>query len=54
MWLHGQRMNYRHGKLDPVKESLLDGDGVVPGWRPGAAGEVEGGQVHRRGSAGYA
>ena len=33
VWLHGQRMNYNHGKLAPEKKSRLDK--VLPGWREG-------------------
>lgn len=33
VWLHGQRINYNHGKLPREKKSLLDK--VLPGWREG-------------------
>jgi hypothetical protein len=33
VWLHGQRINYNHGKLAPEKKSRLDK--VLPGWREG-------------------
>lgn len=33
VWLHGQRINYHHGKLAREKKSRLDG--VLPGWREG-------------------
>ncbi|MGN7150786.1 helicase associated domain-containing protein [Arthrobacter sp. SAFR-179] len=33
VWLHGQRINYNHGKLAPEKKSQLDK--VIPGWREG-------------------
>lgn len=33
VWLHGQRINYNHGKLALEKKSRLDQD--VPGWRQG-------------------
>lgn len=33
IWLHGQRMDYRAGRLDPVKEKKLNE--LLPGWRQG-------------------
>jgi hypothetical protein len=33
VWLHGQRINYNHGKLAPEKKLQLDK--VLPGWREG-------------------
>ena len=33
VWLHGQRINYNHGKLARGKKSRLDT--VLPGWRAG-------------------
>lgn len=33
VWLHGQRINYRAGKLSPAKENKLNE--VLPGWREG-------------------
>lgn len=33
VWLHGQRIDYRAGSLDPAKEKLLDD--LLPGWREG-------------------
>ena len=33
VWLHGQRINYNHGRLAPEKKSQLDK--VLPGWREG-------------------
>ncbi|ACL42578.1 helicase-associated (plasmid) [Pseudarthrobacter chlorophenolicus A6] len=36
VWLHGQRINYRQGRLAPEKESLLNE--LVPGWREGRRG----------------
>ncbi len=33
VWLHGQRINYNHGKLAPEKKSQLDK--VLPEWREG-------------------
>lgn len=33
VWLHSQRIDYRAGRMDPVKEEKLDR--LVPGWREG-------------------
>jgi Helicase associated domain len=33
VWLHGQRIDYRAGRLDPAKEKMLNE--VIPGWREG-------------------
>lgn len=33
VWLHGQRIDYRAGRLDPVKEKKLNK--ALPGWRDG-------------------
>lgn len=33
VWLHGQRINYNHGKLAREKKSRLDE--ILPGWREG-------------------
>ncbi|MFD5277514.1 helicase associated domain-containing protein [Pseudarthrobacter sp. NPDC058362] len=33
LWLHGQRISARHGRMDPAKVKLLDSS--VPGWREG-------------------
>lgn len=33
LWLHGQRMTRRAGKMNPAKEKLLDE--LLPGWREG-------------------
>ncbi|MBD1540337.1 helicase-associated protein [Arthrobacter sp. S13_S34] len=33
VWLHSQRIDYRAGRMDPVKEEQLNR--VVPGWREG-------------------
>lgn len=33
VWLHRQRIDYRTGRLNPVKEKKLNTD--VPGWRDG-------------------
>jgi hypothetical protein len=33
IWLHGQRIDYRAGKLDPVK--LQELNDTLPGWREG-------------------
>ena len=33
VWLHGQRINYNHGKLAPERKRRLDQ--VLPGWREG-------------------
>lgn len=35
VWLHGQRIDYRAGRLDPAKEAQLDSN--IPGWRQGRA-----------------
>lgn len=33
VWLHGQRIDYRAGRLDPAKEKQLNE--LLPGWREG-------------------
>jgi hypothetical protein len=33
VWLHGQRIDYRAGRLDPAKEKKLNE--LLPGWREG-------------------
>lgn len=33
VWLHGQRIEYRAGRLDPAREKKLNE--IVPGWREG-------------------
>jgi hypothetical protein len=33
VWLHGQRIEYRAGRLDPAKEKKLNE--ILPGWREG-------------------
>ncbi|MBT2530966.1 helicase associated domain-containing protein [Arthrobacter sp. ISL-48] len=35
VWLHGQRIDRRAGRLDSAKEARLDA--VIPGWREGRA-----------------
>lgn len=35
VWLHIQRIDYRAGKLTPVKEAQLNE--LIPGWRQGRA-----------------
>ncbi|WP_456506504.1 helicase associated domain-containing protein [Arthrobacter sp. UYCu723] len=35
VWLHSQRINHRHGTLNPAKEAELDAS--LPGWREGRA-----------------
>ncbi|MGX1163485.1 helicase associated protein [Arthrobacter sp. SLBN-100] len=33
VWLHGQRIDYRAGRMDPAKEQKLNN--LLPGWREG-------------------
>ena len=35
VWLHGQRIDHRAGRLHPAKEAQLDA--LIPGWRQGRA-----------------
>lgn len=45
VWLHGQRIDYRAGRLDPTKEKKLNE--ALPGWREGR-GNRGGRRTNRR------